>query len=111
MKSWCLVILAALILALPAFSGCDLLGLGDKKQSEADYYRQQLEAYKQANEAYQKAQAEYNENLRKGLQEYLDEYQKYQNNQTQLQLKQMEEALKKQQQQQQQQETLPPLIQ
>ena len=84
MKTWKILILVVLLVSLPVFSACDLLGLGGDDEDE--YYRKQLEAYRQQQEAYKKQQEEYYKKLEEGLNKYMEEYQKYQNKVTEQQL-------------------------
>lgn len=98
MKKWHAILLAVLLVSLPVLSACDLLGL-NKKEKEREYYEQQLEAIKKVQEANQKAQEEYYEALRKGLEEYLQEWQKYQKSVQQQQIAEIEAAEKAKQSQ------------
>jgi len=91
MKIWQAILLAILLVTMPVFSACDLLGIGGSKQ-EQEYYRQQLEAFKKVQEANRKQQEEYNQRLQQGLEEYFKEYQKYQQQAQQQQLQQIQET-------------------
>lgn len=88
MKIWQVLVLVVLLVSLPVLSACDLLGIGGESEEEA-YYRQQLEAYQKLQDAYKKQQEEYYKNLEKGLNEYLDAYQDYQDKATEQQLQQV----------------------
>jgi len=83
------VLLSILLLAIPALSACDLLGMGNSKEQERDYYEQQIEAYKKIQEASQKQNEEYNQRLQKGLQDYTKAFAEWQYQQQQLQLQQL----------------------
>jgi ABC-type transporter lipoprotein component MlaA len=87
MKIWQVIILAVLLVSLPALSACKALGLGGN-DNEEELYRQQLEAYQQQREAYQKYREEYYQKLEEGLNQYMEAYQDYQDQQTQLQIQQ-----------------------
>lgn len=93
MKKWHAILLAILLVSLPVLSACDLLGIGDSKDKEREYYEQQLKAFQQVQEANRKAQEAYNESLKKGLEDYLKEWQKYQQS-VQQQIAQIEAAEK-----------------
>jgi len=94
MKKWYAILLVVLLASLPVFSACDLLGIGDSKSKEQEYYQQQIKAYQQVQEANQKAQEAYNEQLQKGLQEWANAYGEWSANQTQEQVQAATEANK-----------------
>ena len=91
MKKWQAIVLAILLVSLPALSACDLFGGKDK---EREYYQQQLEAINKAQEAYQKQQEEYYKSLQDGFQQWSEEYNKWQETQLQQQIQQAEAAEK-----------------
>jgi esterase/lipase len=94
MKKWRGILLAILLVSLPVLSACDLLGTSSSKDKEREYYEQQLKAFQQVQEANQKAQEAYNESLKKGLEDYLKAWQKYQQQVQQQQIAQIEAAEK-----------------
>jgi hypothetical protein len=85
MKIWQAILVIALIMAIPLFSACEALGLGNNKAS------QQQEYIRQAEEAKRVAQEEYNRQLEQALEEYLKEYNEWAAQQAQLQIKQAQE--------------------
>ena len=93
MKKWHAILLAILLVSLPALSACDMLGL-NKKEKERQYYEQQLEAIKKVQEANQAAQEAYYESLRQGLEDYLEQWAKYQKQVQQQQIAEVEAAEK-----------------
>jgi membrane protein involved in colicin uptake len=93
MKIWKVLVLISVLITPLFLSSCDLLGIGGKSK-EQKYYEQQLELIQKQQEANQKAQEEYNENLRKALEEYLNTYNQYQQEQLQQQIQAIEQAAK-----------------
>ncbi len=91
MKSWQSVLLAMLLMMMPIFSACDLIGLGDSRaQQEREHYERQLEAYKKVQEANRKQQEAYNQQLQQGLQEWAKAYKEWQELRQQQQAEQLE---------------------
>jgi hypothetical protein len=94
MKKWQFLSLALLLVCLPVLSSCQLLGIGGKSKDQV-YLEQQLELMRQQQAAAQKAQEDYYQAIQKGLQDYANQLQQYQ----QAQLQQQLQALQQQQQQ------------
>jgi uncharacterized protein YlxW (UPF0749 family) len=67
------LILAVLLISLPALVSCNLFG-----PSKEELRQQQIEAYQQALDAYQKSQDEYYQSLEKALNEYNKSYAEWQ---------------------------------
>ena len=76
MKVWKSLAFISLLIFPLVLSSCDLLGIGGKSKEE-EYYERQLEIIRQQQEASQKAQEEYNEQVRKALEEYSKQYAEY----------------------------------
>jgi uncharacterized membrane-anchored protein YhcB (DUF1043 family) len=89
MKTWPILMLIALLISVMVFTSCDYLGIGGKSK-EQKLYEQQMEAYQQQQEAYQKQMDEYYENLEKALNEYNEEYQKWQQSELEQAVQQVE---------------------
>jgi len=90
MKLWQGIVLAILVASISVLTACNALGIGkNKEQAE---YDARVKAYQQAidanNKADNKAWADYNEALKKGLEEYLKAYGDYQNKVNEQQLQQ-----------------------
>jgi hypothetical protein len=95
MKKQHFIILAVLMIVLPIFSSCELLGLSNNSKQQENY-RYQLEALQKQQEANAKAQQEYYENLAKGLNEYMQAQAEY-NQQLQIQAAQEAERARQEQ--------------
>ncbi len=96
MKLWQVVMIVVLLVSLPVLSSCELLGIGGKSK-EQKYLEQQIELMKQQQEAAQKAQDEYYQNLQKALNDYLKQYNDYQQAQQQQQLQAIQQAAQEKQ--------------
>lgn len=79
------LIVAVLLISLPALVSCDLFGSKDKKE----LYQLQIEAYQKQQEEYQKAQEEYYQSLQKALDDYNKAYEEWQKNDLQQKLQQV----------------------
>ena len=90
MKTWQALLLVILLVTMPVISACDLFGGGKSKaEREQEYYQQQLDAIREAQEIQRQQIAEQNQRLQEALQEYVDEYQKWQEDQIKQQMGQM----------------------
>ena len=67
------LIIAVLLISLPALVSCNLFG-----PSKEELQRQQIEAYQKALDEYQKAQDEYYQGLEKALNDYNKAYAEWQ---------------------------------
>ena len=91
MKIWQVVLLVMLLITIPVFSACDLLGIGSsKQQQQEDYYRQQLEAIQKVQEDNRKQQEEYNQRIQQGLDDWGDAYKDWLDQRQKQQLQQVE---------------------
>jgi hypothetical protein len=79
------LLLAVLLISLPALVSCDLSGSKSKKE----LYQLQIEAYQKQQEDYQKAQEEYFQSLEKALDDYNKDYEEWQQNELQNKIKQV----------------------
>jgi hypothetical protein len=91
MKKWQFLALALLLVCLPVLSSCELLGIGGKSKEQL-YLEQQLDLMQQQQAAAQKAQDEYYQALQKGLQDYANQLQQYQQAQMEQQMQAMQQA-------------------
>jgi lipopolysaccharide export LptBFGC system permease protein LptF len=91
MKVWQTVMIVVLLVSLLVFSSCDLLGIGGKSK-EQKYLEQQLELMQQQQAAAQKAQDDYYQALQKALNDYLKQYNDYQQAQQQQQIQAIQQA-------------------
>ena len=78
------LLVAILLISIPALVSCDLFG-----PSKEEIRQQQIKAYQQQLEAYQKAQDEYYKNLEKSLNEYYKSYTESQQNELQQKIQQV----------------------
>jgi hypothetical protein len=85
MKIWQSVVIVLLLVSLPLFSSCQLLGIGGKSKEQL-YYEQQLQLLQAQQEAAQKANDEYYQQLQDSLNQYLQQYNAYQQAQQQQQM-------------------------
>lgn len=86
MKLWQGIVLAILVASISVLTACSALGIG--KNKEKAEYDARVKAYQDAINADNKAWADYNEALKKGLEEYLKAYGDYQNKVYEQQLQQ-----------------------
>ncbi|MCJ7606084.1 MAG: hypothetical protein MUO19_08670 [Dehalococcoidales bacterium] len=73
MRKICLLLLAVILVALPALSSCDINLFGGKSSEQQEYERQ-VESWKAQQEADQKAQEQYYQEQLEAYQKYLEEY-------------------------------------
>jgi len=92
MKKWQFLFLAILLVCLPVFSSCELLGIGGKSK-EQQSLEQQLQVMQQQQAANQKAQDDYTQALQKALTDYANQLAQYQ----QAQLQEQIQAIQQQQ--------------
>ncbi len=91
MKKWQFIFLAILLVCLPVFSSCELLGIGGKSK-EQQYLEQQLQLMQQQQAAAQKAQDDYYQALQQGLTDYANQLAQYQQAQLQQQMQALQQA-------------------
>jgi CHAD domain-containing protein len=90
MKTWQVVLLALLLVTMPLFSACNLFDNSEeKRKQEEKFYQLQMEAIQAAEEANRKAQEEYYEQLQKNLEDWVEEYMEWQDQQLEAQLQAM----------------------
>ena len=87
MKIRRVVLLAILLVTMPALSACDLFGFGDSRaEQEREIYEQQIKAIQKAQELQRQRQEEYQERLQEGLEKWADAYGEWQKQQQQQQI-------------------------
>jgi len=87
MKIWRVILLAILLVTMPALSACDLFGLGNSRaEQEREIYEQQIEAIKKAQDIQRQRQEDYQRRLQEGLEDWAEAYGEWQEQQQQQQI-------------------------